>query len=118
MKTRYCGDNTIELEYVDKEGDRLRFKGRVINGTDWWEFDNVLVDRPEPSEKAYDIAASGAVHYASLYGSNYDPSSVGGEIPDWAPPSDFADRVNDALDFEPEGYYIQREIDGPATYIG
>lgn len=122
MKERFCGEAKIELEpngkVSDGERENLLFKGRIVVGPDWWEFDRVQVQTDTESEEAYDIAAAGAMHYGSLYGTGYDPQTDGGEIPDWAPPADFADTINDSASLDEKGFCIRREIDGVDTYSG
>lgn len=110
MIYRYCGDVEIQMEALGRtEEDYLLIGGRVIVGQDWWEFDNVIVKSKAFTPTSWAAAAHNACHFASLYGSNYGDSPDEGEIPPWAPPSDFADRVNDALDISPEGYVIRSE---------
>lgn len=110
MITRYCGDVEIQMEIIGTDKDFQPLAGgRVIVGQDWWEFDNVIVKSPAITPATYDMIAHQACMFAGLYGTMYDCSEQGGEIPGWAPPADFADRVNDALDLSPEGYVIRRE---------
>ena len=115
--TRYCGDVKIELRYLGQVQDRLQFSAKVTLGPDWWEYDQVLVARDAPTPEAFDIAAAGIIHYGCKYGSDFDPE-VDGEIPDWAPPTDFADAINDACDYDDRGFRIRREWTGPITYSG
>ncbi|MHC4296465.1 MAG: hypothetical protein ACYS7Y_04120 [Planctomycetota bacterium] len=110
MIHRYCGDVEIQLEVIGTDkNDFLLLAGRVIVGQDWWEFDNVIVKCKAVTPTAYTQAAINACHFASLYGTRYDCSEQGGEIPKWAPPADFSDCVNDALEVSDEGYVVRKE---------
>lgn len=119
MATRYCGGMKIDLDCEGLFEGRLKFGGRITTSEgDPWEFDDVLVDQQDPDEKAFDIAAAGAVHYGSLYGPGYDPETDGGEVPDWAPEPDVASAINDDISHNDRGYCIRRTKDGANTYCG
>lgn len=114
MQERFCGQLKIELDVVGLNADEhLVFRGRVILGQDWWEFDNVIVQTEEDTPEGYDMAAAGAVHYGTLYTPDHD-----GPVPDWAPPEDFCLDAVCAVSADDKGYCIRREIDGPTTYSG
>ena len=117
MKERFCGELKIELEVIGEAADghdtNLVFGGRAILGDASWTFDNVQVQTDIETEEAYDIAASGVVHYATLYTDDHE-----GEVPDWAPPTDFCNDAIEAIAFDDRGYCIRREEDGPTTYSG
>lgn len=117
MKERFCGRLKIELEsnglVSDGEIENLSFRAMVFVDDRSWEFEDVQVQTDVETEEAYDIAASGAVHYATLFTESHD-----GPRPDWAPPEDFCQDANDMIDFDDRGYRIRREVDGPTTYSG
>jgi hypothetical protein len=117
MKERFCGELKIELEVIGEVGDgheaNLLFGGRAILGEESWAFDNVQVQTDIETEEAYDIAAAGVVHYATLFTESHD-----GPVPDWAPPVDFCNDAVCAIDCDDRGYCIRRTVDGPDTYSG
>ena len=92
-RTRYSGNIKIELKYIGIQNNRFRFKGRVILGDESWKFHDVLVERNEKTESegvtevAYDLAAAGAIHYASRYKDETAPT--------WAPSREFAQLIED-----------------------
>jgi len=127
MITRYCGQLKIDLGCDGLFKGRLKFSGRITTSRgDPWEFNDVLVDFEDldtvdsgtRDEKAFDIAAVGAIHFGSMYGPGYDPETDGGEVPDWAPAPWLAQQINDNVMVADQGYCIRRSNDGPTTYIG
>jgi len=111
-RTRFCGDVKIELEYLGyhDDGDRDQFFCRVTADQHVWQYDEILVEpqpKPDNVEDAFDHAARGAVHYGSKYNISWGLDD--GCIPDWAPPRDIAQAINDAASVDHEGYVISRE---------
>lgn len=104
-RTRYCGGVTIELEYLGyrEDDDHDQFFCRVTADQHVWQYDAVFVESQDTTEEAFDIAALGAVHYGSKYNLGYE-----GSIPDWAPPRDIAQAINDAALVDDKGYVISR----------
>jgi hypothetical protein len=109
-RTRYCGDVKIELEYLGYIDcvERDRFFCRVTADQHVWQYSNILVD-PESGddvEECFAKAASEAVHCGSKYNIGWDLDD--GCIPDWAPPRDIAQAINDAASVDDQGYVISR----------
>ena len=124
MKTRYCGEITLELKHLDSPlGEHIlhhRFQVRLfLDDERVWEYDQVLVETNSDivRESDYDIAAAGAVYFGSKYGIGWDEETEG-EIPEWAPDREVAQEINDSAQFDDVGFCIRREIDGPDTYSG
>jgi len=109
-RVRFCGDVKIELDYLGyyEDDDRDRFFCRVTAAGHVWQYDELFVE-PQPNgvEDAYDHAARGAVHYGSKYNIGWDLDD--GCIPDWAPPRDIAQAINDAASVDDTGYVISRD---------
>ncbi len=104
-RTRYCGEVKIELEYLGYSHVGDRFFCRVTAAQHVWQYDEILVNLgSEDVEECFDRAAIGAVHYGSKYNLGYESS-----IPDWAPPRDIAQAINDAASVDDSGYVIDRE---------
>ena len=106
-RVRYCGEMKIELEYLGYFDDRDRFFCRVTAAGHAWQCDAIFVD-PEAGdvEDCFDRAAIGVVHYGSKYNIGWDLDD--GCIPDWAPPRDIAQAINDAAFADDTGYIISR----------
>ncbi len=112
-KVRYCGDVKIELEYLGFDEERDRFSVRVTVAGHVWQYDEFFVDPGPPGHRkadtaddAFDSAATVAVHYGSKYNIGWDLDD--GCIPDWAPPRDIAQAINDAASVNDDGYVIGR----------
>ena len=106
-RTRYCGDVKIELEYLGYSHVGDRFFCRVTAAQHVWQYDEILVNLgSEDVEECFDRAAIGAVHYGSKYNIGWDLDD--GCIPDWAPPRDIAQAINDAAFADDTGYTISR----------
>jgi len=109
-RTRYCGDVKIELEYLGYQDDLDQFFCRVTAAGHVWQYAELFVEpQPQPDgvEEAFDHAAVGAVHYGSKYNIGWDLND--GCIPDWAPPRDIAQAINDAASVDDKGYAISRK---------
>lgn len=94
MAKRYIGDAVITITYRDR-GD---YAGTVCAGRKCWRFNElrgpaigfgrgVAYDSP----KAYDEMAESAVGFGSYYTTHNR-----GDAPDWAPPADVADAIEEA----------------------
>lgn len=119
MAKRYIGDAVIRIEYHDA-GD---YRGTVSAGGHVWRFANlhaplighgpgVGYDSPE----AYDSMAASAVSF----GSYYTTHNRGDDCPEWAPPSEVADAIQEATqcDMTDQGdYLIRRSPKGPAREV-
>lgn len=109
-RTRYCGEVKIELEYLGwfEDNNQDRFFCRVTADNHVWQCDEIYTDPDgESVEDCFDHAATGAVHYGSKYNLGWDIDD--GEIPDWAPPRDIAQAINDAVSVDDKGYVISRD---------
>ncbi len=95
MAKRRIGDAIVRIVYHDA-GD---YRGTVSAGEHVWRFadlcapcgfgSGVAYDSPE----AYDAMAESAVSF----GSYYTTHNRGGDVPDWAPPVEVADAIDEAV---------------------
>jgi len=113
-RTRYCGEVKIELEYLGYYEGRDRYFCRVEAGWFVWQYDELFIDPVHTDvEDCFDRAAVGAVHYGSKYNLGCE-----GFIPDWAPPRDIAQAINDAASVAHEGYVISRTEPAAIPHCG
>ena len=94
MAKRYIGDAVITIEYHDS-GD---YRGTVRAGNHAWRFDDLHAPRAGfshayDSPEAYDKMAGSAVSFASYYTTH----NRGDDVPDWAPPPEVADAIEEAV---------------------
>jgi hypothetical protein len=113
MAKRYIGDATINITYRDR-GD---YAGTISAGGHTWRFEDL---RPAPvgfgrgiaydSSQAYDEMARSA----ATFGGYYSSSNRGSDTPDWAPPSEVADAIDEATSWamDEEGTYEVRRSKG------
>ena len=102
MAKRYIGDAVITIEYVGETPDgRGNYKGTVRAGKHTWRFDELHsgVGGGGDSPEAYDEMAQSAVSFASYYTTH----NRGDDAPEWAPPPEVADAINEAVG------YVQRD---------
>jgi hypothetical protein len=109
---------TIELEYLGYYEDHDRYCCRVTAAGHVWQYDMVFVDSDagEDVEKCFDQAAIGAVHYGGKYNLGWDTEVS--FIPDWAPPRDIAQAINDAASVDDKGYVIDRTEPAAIPHCG
>jgi hypothetical protein len=119
---------TIELEYLGFCGEsRARFSCRVTAAGHTWQYDAIFVEILQTvdsrtrtihriTDEVFDRAAIGAVHYGSKYNIGWDTGVS--FIPDWAPPRDIAQAINDAASVDPEGYVITRTEPASIPHCG
>jgi hypothetical protein len=105
MAKRYIGDAVITIEYVGETQDgRGNYKGTVRVGKHTWRFDELHsgvggvssgkgYGYPADSPEAYDKMAGSAVGFASYY----TTFNRGDDAPDWAPPPEVADAIEEAV---------------------
>lgn len=113
MAKRYIGDAIITIQYRDR-GD---YAGTIRAGGHTWHFEDLYApagglpfayDSPE----AYDKMAAAAVSF----GSYYTTHNRGSDTPEWAPPAEVADAIEEATawatDEEGKGLYEVRRSPG------
>lgn len=95
MAKRYIGDAVIHITYNDA-GD---YRGKVRVGEHTWDFKDLHAPIcgfgagvAYDSREAYDAMAASAVSFGGYYATY----NRGEDTPDWAPPADVADAINDA----------------------
>src|ERR1700678_2363160 len=94
MAKRYIGDAVITIEYHDS-GD---YRGTVRAGNHAWRFDDLHApamgfSHAYDSPEAYDKMAGSAASFASYYTTH----NRGDDVPDWAPPPEVADAIEEAV---------------------
>jgi hypothetical protein len=113
MAKRYIGDAVITIEYIDETPDgRGNYKGTVRVGKHTWRFDELHsgVGGGGDSPEAYDAMAEGAVGFASYYSTGNR-----GEAPEWAPPPEVADAIEEAVSWAQDDrgeYEVRRSPKG------
>jgi hypothetical protein len=120
VATRYIGDAVVRITYRD-QGD---YAGSVCApGRRCWSFTDlrppavgfgggVAYDSPE----AYDEMATSAVTFGSYYTSH----NRGRDTPDWAPPAEIADAIDEAVSGyqrEDGTYEVRRSPGGKAVDV-
>ena len=111
MISRYIGDLEIRLQYVGRTQDnRANYLGTIIlpdgrrhNFADL----NSGVGCPGTRAEDFDAMAEAAVDFAAYYTTH----NRGDDIPDWAPPAELADAIEEAAMpgmAEDEGYEVRR----------
>jgi hypothetical protein len=95
MAKRYIGDAVIRIAYHD-EGD---YRGTISAGGKCWRFRDLKAPAighgagvGYDSSKAYDEMASSAVGF----GGYYTTHNRGEDCPEWAPPAEVADAIDEA----------------------
>lgn len=95
MAKRYIGDAVITISYRD-QGD---YAGTITVGKLTWRFDGLHAPRSGfargvayDSSHAYDVMAASAASFGSYFTSR----NRGRDTPDWAPPPDVADAIDEA----------------------
>jgi hypothetical protein len=116
---RYIGDAVVEIEYVGQSGDnRSTYKGVVSVGAHQWPFDELgsgvgyLGDTPE----AFDKMAASAISFAAYYTTH----NRGDDTPDWAPPPEVADAIEEATSWavDDQGSYEVRRTPSGRGHVG
>lgn len=95
MATRYVGDAVVKILFLGITGGRPTYRGTVHAGEHRWAFDDLRVPSVGSgpcSPKAYDRVASDAVSFGAYYTS----LNRGDDVPDWAPPANVADAIEEA----------------------
>jgi hypothetical protein len=102
---RYIGDAVITIENVGRTDDnRAKYEGTVRVGKYTWKFDDLAsgvggvssgrgYGYPDDSPEAYDAMAGSAVSFASYYTTH----NRGDDAPEWAPPPEVADAIDEAV---------------------
>jgi hypothetical protein len=105
MAKRYIGDAVITIENVGRTDDnRAKYEGTVRVGKYTWKFDDLAsgvggvssgrgYGYPDDSPEAYDAMAGSAVSFASYYTTH----NRGDDAPEWAPPPEVADAIDEAV---------------------
>jgi hypothetical protein len=123
MAKRYIGDAVITIEYVGETPDgRGNYKGTVRVGKHTWRFDELHsgvggvssgrgYGYPADSPEAYDEMAQSAVSFASYYTTH----NRGDDVPEWAPPPEVADAIDEAVSIvlrDDGTYEVRRSPEG------
>jgi hypothetical protein len=107
MAKRYIGDAVITIENVGRTDDnRANYAGTVRVGKYTWKFDDLAsgvggvssgrgYGYPDDSPEAYDKMAGSAVSFASYYSG----INRGDDVPEWAPPPEVADAIEEAVSY-------------------
>jgi len=112
MIKRYIGELEIRLQYCGRTSDnRAKYLGTIIlpNGQRH-NFANLQsgVGCPGTRPEDFDEMAEAAVDFASYYSSD----NRGEDTPDWAPPAELADAIQEASNggmAEDFGYIVRRK---------
>lgn len=95
MARRYIGEAVIDINYRDQ----VDYAGTISAGGYTWHFDGLRPSRSGfgrgvayDSPKAYDEMAASAVSFGAYYRSY----NRGDDVPEWAPPAEVADAIDDA----------------------
>jgi hypothetical protein len=123
MAKRYIGNAVITIEYVGETPDgRGNYAGTVRVGKHTWRFDELHsgvggvssgrgYGYPADSPEAYDEMAQSAVSFASYYTTH----NRGDDAPEWAPPPEVADAIDEAVSIVLRGdgtYEVRRSPEG------
>lgn len=103
MARRYIGDAVVEIRYHGTAPNgKEEYRGRITTGKRglFWDFDSLFAPRfgfgagvAYDSPKAYDEMAEAACDFCSYY----TKDNRGADVPDWAPPAEVADAIEDAI---------------------
>lgn len=117
MAKRYIGEATVEIKYRDR-GD---YEGSIwvpADGGTRWHFEELYAPKAGlgsgvayDSPTAYDKMAAAAVTFASYYTTH----NRGADVPDWAPPAETADAIEEATSYamDDQGrYFVRRSFHG------
>jgi len=120
MARRYIGDAIVTIAYHD-DGD---YRGTIKAGKHTWKFDGLHAPRAGlgpgvayDSPEAYDEMAASAVSF----GSYYSTGNRGDDTPDWAPPPEVADAIEQAVSWaqrDDGSYEVRRSSGMPAGQPG
>lgn len=95
--TVYSGAVKVELDFTGRSDSagRGEWAGRIIlpSGEEW-AFSDLYTHGSELE------SAESALSFASYY----TTSNRGDDVPEWAPPAEFADALEYAADFAPDGF--------------
>lgn len=114
MAKRYIGDAVVTIVYHDS-GD---YRGTVRAGDHSWHFEDLHAPRmgfsfAYDSPEAYDEMARSAVSF----GSYYTTHNRGDDTPEWAPPPEVADAIDEAVGWAQDDqgtYEVRRSPSGKA----
>ena len=117
MAKRYIGDAVVTIEY----GDDGAYHGNVRFGQYVWKFGDLHAPRmgfrfAYDSPEAYDEMAQNAVSF----GSYYTTHNRGDDVPDWAPPPEVADAIEEAVGYAQRDdgtYEVKRSQTGKAREL-
>jgi hypothetical protein len=97
MPKRFVGSAVVEIRYLGHVAGRDEYAGSIRAGGQVWKFDSLYsppagfrhgYDSPE----AYDRMSEAAVSFGAYYTSG----NRGDDLPDWVPPPETADAINEA----------------------
>jgi len=112
---RYIGELEIRLQYCGRTSDnRAKYLGNIVlpDGRKW-NFADLQsgVGCPGTRPEDFDEMAESAVSFATYYTSH----NRGDDTPDWAPPAELADAIEEASYSgmaEDSGYIVLRKREG------
>jgi hypothetical protein len=116
METFYSGSLKIEIEEDGTTPDnRERVKGTIITQDGRrWEFTDLASGCGGSRHGLIEMAAS-----AITFGSNYTTHNRGEDTPEWAPPAELADAIDNERDHSPDpvpaGFPARGETDEDGT---